>query len=216
MERLSKAPSYERKGGSRNISGSSSRSYDYSGFDDHIQRQDALASARDQKKAALYGGNPVQALLSGNRVRELVSLLKRDAPGTTEKDPYQFKTPLSRLSSESSSYSQSSDPGGFSYEGEQEEYRSSPGGEKANNAEQKPPPPAPPPPAPPAPVPPPAPANLTDEELNQGMGAGVNGGDLRPPAEPASDQEEQNIFDDPRFNDSAARFRQRLRNSMYA
>jgi len=113
---------YQSSPGGGSTSYSGSKSYDYSGFDDHIKRQDELASARDQKKAALYGGNPVQAMLSGNRVRELVGLLRRDAPGTSEDAPFQFKTPLSRISSESSSFSKSTSPGSTTYEGASQQY----------------------------------------------------------------------------------------------
>lgn len=111
------APSYSNSSPSNSTSNSSSRSYDYSGYDDHLKRQDALANARDAKKAALYDGDVKSSMLAGNKVRELVNYLRRDAPGTTEENPYQFKGPLSRVSSESVSTSRSGGGGSSSYQG---------------------------------------------------------------------------------------------------
>lgn len=123
---------YSRQGGSTSVSGSSSRSFDYSGMDEHVQRQDAVASARDAKKAALYGGDPIQSMLAGNKVRELLSILKRDTPGATEQNPHVIKRPLVRVSSMSDSYSQSTNPGGSEYSPPVEQYQTS--------AEKSPPP----------------------------------------------------------------------------
>jgi hypothetical protein len=141
--------SYQYSPGGGSVSSSGSTSYDYSGFDDHIKRQDALANSRDQKKAALYGGNPLQAMLAGNRVRELVGLLRRDAPGTSEQDPYQFKTPLSRISSQSSSFSKSTSPGSTTYQEGGQQYV--PGERGAAPVQEEEVPPAPEEEAPPEP-----------------------------------------------------------------
>lgn len=111
-----RSPSLSVRPGSRSRSVSSSRSYDYSGFDDHIKKQGDVATARDAKKAALYKGDPMSAMLAGNRVRELVNHLRKDAPGTSEENPYQLKTPFTRVSSESNSSSSSNSGGSREYE----------------------------------------------------------------------------------------------------
>lgn len=82
---------------------SSNVSYDYEGLDDHIKRQDALAATRDAKFASLYGGDVAGSVVAGNKIRDLLKTLRANAPGTTERDPYQIASPLVRVSSQSSS-----------------------------------------------------------------------------------------------------------------
>ena len=131
-----KAPSYSKSPGSRSESSSASRSYDYSGYDDHIKRQDTLANARDAKKSALFDGDTKSAMLAGNKVRELVAHLRRDAPGTSERDPYQFKTPLRRLASSSDSTSTSNSGGSSSYDGPAQNISVPTGGGRAARGQQ--------------------------------------------------------------------------------
>lgn len=149
-------PSLSSRPGSTSKSTSASRSYDYKGFDDHVSKQDDLVNARDSKKAALYKGDPMSAMLASNRVRELVGLLRRDAPGTSEDDPHQFKTPLVRLSSQSDSASTSGGGGSKEYSlGSRDISIPSTGGRRADGQQV---PAGNPPIAPPAPAMPAVPA----------------------------------------------------------
>lgn len=94
--------------GGGSASGSSSRSYDYSGLEDHVKRQDAVEGLRGSKFGALYAGDIVSSVDAANRLRGLVSQLRTVAPGSDERDPHQLKVPLVKLNSESSSSSNQS------------------------------------------------------------------------------------------------------------
>lgn len=100
--------------GGGSSSGSSSTSYDYSGLDDHLKRQDAVEGLRGSKFAALYAGDIVSSTDAANRLRGLVSQLRTVAPGTDERDPHQLKRPLVTVSSQSSSSSNQSQGPEFS------------------------------------------------------------------------------------------------------
>lgn len=215
---------YSRQGGSTSISGSSSRSFDYTGMDDHVQRQDAVASARDAKKSALYGGDPVQAMLAGNKVRELLSILRRDTPGATEQNPHVIKRPLVRVSSMSDSYSQSTNPGGSEYK---------PGAEKYETAKPESPPPAKPATAapPPKPVVPTSamqpfqnnPVLQNRQALNATLGPAEPAAASPPPkrtaapdAKPEEPPGKPAAGPTPHVRTSARRYTDRLREQMYS
>lgn len=105
---------YQYSAPSSSSSSSSSTSYDYSGLEDHLKRQDALAGLRDQKFQSLYGGDVAASVVSGNRIRSLLDAVRQHAPGATERDPMQIVSPLVRVSSESSSRSGNYDGGSAS------------------------------------------------------------------------------------------------------
>ena len=90
-----------------------SRRYDFSGLGEHIKRQDAVGSLRDEKFDALYRGDPAAAVKAGNRIRDLVSALKINAPTAGERNPVAVANPLVKVESESGSSSSSSESGGF-------------------------------------------------------------------------------------------------------
>lgn len=102
-------PLAKLKGPGSSQSSESRVTYDYSGLEDHIKRQDAVEALRSSKFAALYGGDIPGALEAGNKIRNLVSGLQRAAPGTDERDPHQFKMPLVLARSVDSKTSSSSD-----------------------------------------------------------------------------------------------------------
>ena len=101
-------------GGSTSQSGESSRTYDYSGLEDQIKRQDAVDALRGSKFAALYSGDIPAAIEAGSKVRNLVAGLRRKSPGTSERNPQQVAMPNTLVRSESSRGSMSSE--GPSYE----------------------------------------------------------------------------------------------------
>lgn len=94
-------------------SSSSSASYDYSGLDEHLKRQEMLAGQRDAKFGALYNGDVAGSVAAGSRVRDLLKAIRMHAPGADERDPIQMVNPLVRVSSTSSSTSNSSDGGSW-------------------------------------------------------------------------------------------------------
>jgi hypothetical protein len=96
-------------GGSLRASGSTT--YDYSGTEEQVKRQDALAALSDEKFGALYSGDIPKSVQAGNRVRGLVGMLKINAPGTTERAPYQVANPLVKVAREDSDFGISHDPG---------------------------------------------------------------------------------------------------------
>ena len=93
-----------------------STTYDYSGTEDQVKRQDALAALSDEKFGALYSGDIPKSVQAGNRVRGLVGMLKINAPGTTERAPYQVANPLVRVAHEGSDFSIANDPGDYESE----------------------------------------------------------------------------------------------------
>lgn len=94
-------PDYLTRFSGPSSSSSSSESYDYSGFDDHIKRQDAIGALRDNKFSAMYGGDVMGAVSSGNKIRDLLKSVRANTPNATERDPVQLATPLVRVSSTS-------------------------------------------------------------------------------------------------------------------
>ena len=106
-------------GPSSSQSGSSSTSYDYSGLDDLIKRQDAVSGGRDEKFSALYGGDVAGSVTAGNKVRDLVQAIRAHVPDASERNPMRMSQPLSRVSSQSNSTSMDSSAGG--YEGQHEQ-----------------------------------------------------------------------------------------------
>lgn len=88
---------------SASSSSSDSVSYDYSGFDDLVKRQDALGALRDNKFASMYSGDVPSAVTAGNKIRDLLVAIRHHAPGATERQPVQLVTPLVRTASRSSS-----------------------------------------------------------------------------------------------------------------
>lgn len=101
-------PLTQLRGGSSSRSGQRSATYDYSGLEDHIKRQDAVEALRGSKFASLYAGDVAGAVDAGNKVRGLVSRLRSVAPGTDERNPHQLAMPLVTVRSESQSDSGSS------------------------------------------------------------------------------------------------------------
>lgn len=86
---------------------SSSVSYDYSGQDQHIKRQDEVGALRDAKFAANYSGDIPGAIGAANRIRDLLKAVRVHTPTATERDPVQMVNPLRRVASESQSSSTS-------------------------------------------------------------------------------------------------------------
>lgn len=112
-------PDYLTRYSAPSSSSSTSESYDYSGFDDHIKRQDAIGALRDGKFAALYGGDVAGAVSSGNKIRDLLKTVRANTPNATERDPVQLTTPLVRVSSRSSS----SNAGGADFSGDMHRFQ---------------------------------------------------------------------------------------------
>lgn len=102
---------------SSSSSSSRSTSYDYSGFDDLVKRQDALGATRDARFSALYNGDIAGSVSAGNKVRDLLSAIRAHAPGATEHSAIQAVTPLVRVSSQSSSSNSDYDAGGAEFAG---------------------------------------------------------------------------------------------------
>jgi hypothetical protein len=96
------------KGPSSSSSVSSSESYDYSGLDDALKKQDELGALRTAKFGALYGGDIPGSVQAAHRIRGLVEALRPYAADVSELHPSQVVAPLSRVSSASSSSDHSS------------------------------------------------------------------------------------------------------------
>jgi hypothetical protein len=90
-------------GPSYSQSSSGSSSYDYSGLDEHLARQEALGAARAGKFKALYSGDVQAGVEAGNRIRDLLKAVQAHSPQADERDPVQMVNPLVRVTSESSS-----------------------------------------------------------------------------------------------------------------
>jgi hypothetical protein len=104
----------------RSVSGPSSssrseyaRRYDYSGLDEHIKRQDAVAGLRGSKFKAGMQGDIEGISEAGGRIRDLVAALKMNSPEASEQNPVTMANPLVKLESESGGQSSSSDAGGY-------------------------------------------------------------------------------------------------------
>lgn len=91
----------------------SSVSYDYSGLDDHLKRQDAVGAMRDAKFAALYSGDVASSATARNKIRDLLGQVRAYSPNATERSPVLQVAPLVRVSSQSSGQSSSLDAGSF-------------------------------------------------------------------------------------------------------
>lgn len=96
------------KGPSSSASASRSVSYDYSGLDDALKKQDELGALRTQKFSALYGGDIPGSVQAAQRIRGLLDALRPYSADVTERNPARISAPLSRVSSESSSSDYSS------------------------------------------------------------------------------------------------------------
>ena len=105
-------------GPSYSQSSSGSVSYDYAGMDEHLARQAALGTARDEKFNALYSGDVQAGVGAGNRIRDLVKAVRAHSPQADERDPVHMVNPLVRVSSESGSTSASGDAGSGEFEPE--------------------------------------------------------------------------------------------------
>lgn len=92
---------------SPDASWSSSRreTYDYSGLDDHINRQDLIGQLRDSKFQSYYTGDVAGGVSKGNQIRDLLSAVKANAPAATERNPVQVVSPLVRVTSTDTSHS---------------------------------------------------------------------------------------------------------------
>lgn len=84
-------------GGGRTRQSSGSTTYDYSGLEEHLKRQDAISQLGGQKFAALYGGDIAGSVDAGNRIRGLLSSVRANAPGATERNPMQVTNPLVKV-----------------------------------------------------------------------------------------------------------------------
>lgn len=86
----------------------SSVTYDYTGQDDQIKRQDELGKVREAKNSALRKGDIDTAMEAGGRIRDLLAYTRVNAPGTTERNPMQVVNPLVRIASQSNDQSSGS------------------------------------------------------------------------------------------------------------
>jgi hypothetical protein len=93
------------------MSSDTSEQFDYSGLEDHLKRQQDVASMRDAKFGSLYSGDVASSMAAGSRIRELVDALRANAPGTTERRPLQIVNPLSKVASRSTESSTKSEGG---------------------------------------------------------------------------------------------------------
>jgi hypothetical protein len=103
--------SHRTTGPSGSSSSSRSVSFDYSGLDDALKKQDELAQTSHSKYQQLYSGDVAGSVSSSQRIRDLLAQLSAHAPGVSEKSPYQISSPLSRVSSVSTSSSSDFDTG---------------------------------------------------------------------------------------------------------
>jgi hypothetical protein len=136
---LASGPLRKYTGGSTSQSGESSVTYDYSGLEDHIKRQDAVDALRGSKFTALYSGDIPASIEAGSKIRNLVSGLRRAAPGTTERNPQQVSMPHVVAKNISSSSSMRSDSPGFEFGPEEpDEFLESMSGDPAKRKPTKP------------------------------------------------------------------------------
>ena len=94
-------------GPSYSQSGSTQQSYDYSGADDLVKRQDAVTGLRADKFGALYGGDIPGSVQAASRIRGLLDAIREHDARASESRPIRYVTPISRVSSSSTSSSQS-------------------------------------------------------------------------------------------------------------
>ena len=87
------------------IQSSRSSTYDYSGLEDLVKRQDAIAPLREQKYAALYSGDIPGSVTASQKIRDLLKVIQRHNPSATERDPVAFLQDLKRPGREESSSS---------------------------------------------------------------------------------------------------------------
>lgn len=78
---------------------SSSATYDYTGLDQNLKRQEEVGALRDAKFAANYNGDIAGAVGAGNRIRDLLTTMRAYTPNATERNPVQMVNPLVRVSS---------------------------------------------------------------------------------------------------------------------
>lgn len=102
--------------------------YDYTGLDDQIKRQDELGQMRDAKTSALMSGDLDTAMKAGGRIRDLLAYTRVNAPGTTERKPMQIVNPLVRIASRSNESSYGS------YGGQAEWFKPDGGGPAGDGA----------------------------------------------------------------------------------
>lgn len=102
-------PLKKLQGPGQSSSSERSETYDYSGLEDHIKRQDAVEALKGQKFAAYYAGDIPAAVEAGSKIRTLVAGLRRLAPGTTESNPNQVSMPHAVVRSSSVSGSNRSE-----------------------------------------------------------------------------------------------------------
>lgn len=103
---------YRAQAPSSRTSSSSSDTFDYSGLERHLKMQDELANASHDKYQRIYKGDVPGSVDSQHRIRDLLTQLRVNAPGTTERDPYQVFDPLVKVAHSSSDSSQSFEGGG--------------------------------------------------------------------------------------------------------
>lgn len=108
-------PGYRLEGPSSSQKSDSSVRYDYSGLDLHLKQQDELAKLRNAKYQQLYSGDVPGSVSAEQRIRDLLTQLTQNAPGTTEQDPFQIPNQLRRVESESTGTSSSYDSGAEEY-----------------------------------------------------------------------------------------------------
>lgn len=87
--------------------------YDHSGLDDHIKRQDLVGQLRDSKFQSYYAGDVAGSVSRGNQIRDLLSAVRANAPEATERNPVQIVSPLVRVTSRDSNASGSIGPEQF-------------------------------------------------------------------------------------------------------
>lgn len=88
---------------------SESASYDYSGLDDLLKKQEEVGGLRDQKFRSIYDGDIPGAVATGGRIRDLLGAIRKHAPQATERSPQAIGAPLVRVASSSSSSSSRSE-----------------------------------------------------------------------------------------------------------
>lgn len=86
-------------------SSSQRETYDYSGLDDHIKRQDLVGQLRDAKFQSHYAGDISGSVSKGNQIRDLLTAIKANTPSATERNPVQIVSPLVRVTSRDTSSS---------------------------------------------------------------------------------------------------------------
>jgi hypothetical protein len=71
-----------------------SESYDYSGLDEQLKRQDEIGKLHNAKYGQLYEGDIPGSVAAGQRIRGLLKQVRAFAPNATEQDPFQTVKPL--------------------------------------------------------------------------------------------------------------------------